>query len=722
MCERLGPAQHQALATRCQRTLGSLLRCASALAAALAGLGPVEAGECSRAGALISLACWSGGGWALSGRPGVPGVRNTWRVTTSHSYLPDRTRRELQVIFDFLVVRGEWPKFRSVDMQFGRRLGGVDGQAALRDIPDIYLMRSRLNTHYYDTDEVRLSLLGIAECDGGHKNLEILVRFIEWGASIEREQDPDDESDLVLGSLSFAAHIGYDLGPLPEQADLGITPGHPPDKLGPIVSPAPDRSRSQIALLRLFVDLLPQFAGGAGWREPWQWQIAVDPRRFRAYGGIHTVDQLLDYCEDVRQARNETDHTTGAETRNGAPTGLSPVEREDAALEEDRILEEVDAEGEGTGVESDRPSAEPIEVPFNPERINVVTQNVMVAMLISRLQRGALDLQPDFQRMAGIWPDQNQSRLIESMLLRIPLPSFYAAEDKHDNWIMVDGIQRLTAMARFIAPDSVSEWSIPLTLQGLEYLTEYNGATFGGLTGRLQTRLMETQVVLHTIRPGTPAQVMFNIFARINTGGRPLSRQELRHALIPGRARELLAEFAQSDEFLIATGGSVSPARMDDREMVLRFLAFRLTSPSRYRPEFDDFLRRAMEQINILSRAEIDDLRSDFTRAMIAAHDIFGTRAFRKVYRGKQRNNPINKALFEAVSVTLALLSPAELDALRHCRDEVATGLADLLTDDPGFDRSISVGTGATAMVQRRFNLIDTMLRKIINAQSPRGN
>lgn len=85
---------------------------------------------------------------------------------------------------------------------------------------------------------------------------------------------------------------------------------------------------------------------------------------------------------------------------------------------------------------------------------------------------------------------------------------------------------------------------------------------------------------------------MFNIFARINTGGRPLTRQELRHALIPGRARELLREMAQSESFQVATPGAVSPERMDDREMVLRFIAFHMTEPQRYvRQDFDEFLR-----------------------------------------------------------------------------------------------------------------------------------
>ena len=74
---------------------------------------------------------------------------------------------------------------------------------------------------------------------------------------------------------------------------------------------------------------------------------------------------------------------------------------------------------------------------------------------MSRIRRGVLDLAPDFQRAAGIWSEQNQSRLIESLLLRIPLPTFYAAESGDEDWAIVDGIQRLTTIARFIDPGSI---------------------------------------------------------------------------------------------------------------------------------------------------------------------------------------------------------------------------------------------------------------------------
>jgi hypothetical protein len=82
-----------------------------------------------------------------------------------------------------------------------------------------------------------------------------------------------------------------------------------------------------------------------------------------------------------------------------------------------------------------------IERPFDPERIKVRTEPRVVEQLMSRVQHGEIDLAPDFQRLRGVWNPVRQSRLIESLLLRIPIPVFYVAADKNDNWLVVDGLQ-----------------------------------------------------------------------------------------------------------------------------------------------------------------------------------------------------------------------------------------------------------------------------------------
>jgi hypothetical protein len=374
-------------------------------------------------------------------------------------------------------------------------------------------------------------------------------------------------------------------------------------------------------------------------------------------------------------------------------------------LESSLFSVEVTADGRPTDIEREEAEdgvIEDITSPFDPEHIDIDTRTTTVDLLLSRLRNEMIDLAPDFQRKAGIWTDGKQSRLIESLLLRIPIPSFYAAEKKDGSWAIVDGIQRLTSIARFVEPQTVG--ADPLKLTGLEYLRNFDEASFADLSGKLQIRLRETEVVVHVIRRGTPEPVMFNVFARINTGGEPLTRQEIRHALIPGRARTLLAELAETEEFRRATGYSVVGDRMADREMVLRFLAFRMTSPHAYKPgDFDAFLAEAMHQVNRLDSADEDRLRTEFVTAMLAAEEIFGHHAFRKYRRNQQRKSPINKALFEAIAVNLASLDDDDRDVLRQT--DVLDAFAELM-EDPEFERAISVGTGDARKVRKRFDAV----------------
>lgn len=120
---------------------------------------------------------------------------------------------------------------------------------------------------------------------------------------------------------------------------------------------------------------------------------------------------------------------------------------------------EIGSDGLPTGIELEQPADEADSqtgvFPFEPESIKIETQASTVDLLLSRLREEMIDLAPDFQRRAGIWSDVQQSRLIESLLLRIPISSFHMAQDEDDNWAVVDGIQRLTSIARFMAPEAV---------------------------------------------------------------------------------------------------------------------------------------------------------------------------------------------------------------------------------------------------------------------------
>ncbi len=361
---------------------------------------------------------------------------------------------------------------------------------------------------------------------------------------------------------------------------------------------------------------------------------------------------------------------------------------------------------DGTGIEPEiTENDDQITEPFDPTLIRVETKPLSMDLLISRIREGEINLMPDFQRKAGIWSDAAQSRLIESMLIRIPLPSFYMDASDEDEWLVVDGLQRLTAINRFVIKKE-------LKLSGLEFLDHLSGMGFYELPRNFRRRIKETQVTVYLIEKDTPPEVKFNIFKRINTGGLPLSSQEIRHALNQGAATRMLKKLAESSEFKKATDYGIRDHRMAAQECILRFMAFTLKPYTSYKSsDFDSFLNSAMTAINKKPDYELHKLESSFLRVMNASRDIFRNYAFRKQYRKNAGRNPINKALFETWAVNLSKLNDDQLTELKHKKDKLVNSFIDLMNVGSGFDGAISQGTGNVAKVKLRFSEISKLIQ-----------
>lgn len=368
-----------------------------------------------------------------------------------------------------------------------------------------------------------------------------------------------------------------------------------------------------------------------------------------------------------------------------------------ASSPDDRDVEIEDTSGEDKIIE-----------PFNPALIRVATQQMTIDLLLSRIEHQELDLQPSFQRKEGIWNDKTQSRLIESILIRIPLPAFYLDATDEEKWLVVDGLQRLTALKHFMFDKT-------LKLNNLEFLSHLAGKTYPELSRQFQRRIMETQVTVYLIEKGTPSDVKFNIFKRINTGGLPLSSQEIRHALNQGKATEVLERLATSSEFQQATDRSIRDDRMTDRECVLRFFAFTIASYKDYKSkEFDDFLNNCMNIMNHMTDEQLANIELLFKKAMVAAYNIFGKDAFRKRYRADAPRYPINKALFESWSVNLSQLNDKQLEVLIKRKEALKNKFIQLM-QDRRFDVSISQGTGDIRKVTDRFESIKEIIKEVLS-------
>jgi len=353
---------------------------------------------------------------------------------------------------------------------------------------------------------------------------------------------------------------------------------------------------------------------------------------------------------------------------------------------------------------------EAIVEPFDPALIRVSTQAMTLDLLLNRIAHDELILAPDFQRKADIWKVPAQSRLIESVLIRIPLPAFYMDATDEDKWIVIDGLQRLTTLKKFVLDKT-------LILRELEFLDQLNHKMFDDIPRSYQRRILETQVTVYSIERGTPQEVKFNIFKRINTGGLPLSPQEIRHALNQGQVTGLLKRLASLESFLSATSSSIKDDRMADRELVLRFLAFHLTPHNEYKArDLDSFLNDAMVTINQLPQSTIDSFEHRFDRAMQISHELFGDRAFRK-FSIQGRLNPINKALFESLSANLDRLSDNDIELLKQAKERFLQAFNEFLQDGE-LESSISMSTGSVKNVRARYSLLHNFIAQFLQEKS----
>lgn len=352
-----------------------------------------------------------------------------------------------------------------------------------------------------------------------------------------------------------------------------------------------------------------------------------------------------------------------------------------------------------------------ITEPFNPKDVDIVSQPMTISNLADRLEYGDIILDPDFQRRPDLWDAGKQSRLIESLIIRIPLPTFYFDCAEDDRLIVVDGLQRLNAIRRFIVqgPDDPD----CLRLEKLEYLKEYEGLSFGELPASIRRRIKEQVVTAYVIRPGTPDKVRTSIFTRINTGGLTLEPAEIKNSVYRGQAANLLKELAHSQEFIQATRGKIDPGRMLDCEFVNRFLGFYLLGTEAYEGNLEDFLNNVLIRLQKESPKGIDRCRKAFLRSMRYARDIFGDRAFRKI-NADGRYGQINKPLFDAVSVNLAKRSEKDCEKLLAEREKLEKRYTALLLDEKFVD-IITRGTATISNVRRRHKKIDRIFQEVLS-------
>lgn len=376
--------------------------------------------------------------------------------------------------------------------------------------------------------------------------------------------------------------------------------------------------------------------------------------------------------------------------------------------------------------------------PFDPELISIDTKPITMDTCLRRLEQGTIVLNPDFQRNE-VWSPAKKCQLIESLMLKIPIPMFYVSADEKGTFNVVDGLQRLSTIRSYVLGDKYLKTKDPVhkgrgfKLEKLEFWgDQFNGLVFADLPIYIQNRILETGFTFTIINPGTPEEVKRNIFKRINTGGEPLTTQEIRHALYIGEATKILKRLAGFQSFKDATLDSVRSNRMMDRELVLRFIAFLIRSFEDYpkSSDMDKFLSDTMRIINAyysdndrdLKRlleegVKMDSLNSDlldnvddlFNKAMIRAKTLFGDHTFRKSILGN-RKAPINKSLFEVWSVLLAQISEEKFERILIYKKRFLLAYYEKF-ESLDFIKAVSRDSWKYASVEYRYKTFEELLK-----------
>jgi hypothetical protein len=329
--------------------------------------------------------------------------------------------------------------------------------------------------------------------------------------------------------------------------------------------------------------------------------------------------------------------------------------------------------------------------------ILIRTNQLSIRQVIEEIEEGLYILDPDFQR-GFVWSPEQQSRLIESVLMRIPLPVFYFAETKDGKTIIVDGLQRITTFHRFMN----DEFKLTHVADGNNAL---RGKKFSQLDPKFKNRIKRTNLILYIIDEKAPSRAKLDIFERVNSGSN-LTRQQMRNCLYMGAGTRWLRDMADSDFFKKATGYSLNTKTMRDRELINRFCAFRLLGAEKYKGYMDDFLADCLVLMNGMSKEKLESLTSEFEQSMRNALTVFGNHAFRKHRSERIIRSVISASLFDIFSVAFTKISP---ETIKENRKKFQSLFYSSMEDDT-FINSITYSTNQKRQVKERFAYIDSIL------------
>lgn len=320
----------------------------------------------------------------------------------------------------------------------------------------------------------------------------------------------------------------------------------------------------------------------------------------------------------------------------------------------------------------------------------------------------ALILEPSFQR-EYVWNQPKKQQLIDSILLGIPIPTFYFSIDKNGNLLVVDGKQRINSILEFLE----GKLSLPSSYRFLCLDKDSkHDVHFKELESRVKRKFEDYPLTCYLVDSSVIPRFQNEIFMRVNRGGERLTIQEIRNASNVGKVTYLLNKISDNKELRI-----VPIKRKKDQYLVLRFLAYYLIHKNdsfmsiyNFDSDYDgidNLLDRVMKFINIISDSEVEKLYSLYESCIQISKRMFELKSYKEFSR--KDSNTVNMIIFES---WLFLISSFEKSVIETNLDLFFDFYIKFIGDE-NFEDNILYRRDSKEKLTWRFSYIEKFIKDI---------
>lgn len=344
----------------------------------------------------------------------------------------------------------------------------------------------------------------------------------------------------------------------------------------------------------------------------------------------------------------------------------------------------------------DKEKQQDIEIPHEVRNITTQAYDKSVSDVVRMISDKDLVLDPDYQRNY-VWDNKKASKLIESIILNVPIPVIYVSEEKDSSWSVIDGLQRLNSLKRF--------FDGKYKLSGLEVLYELNKCDFKSLPAKASRMLKNGLLRIVMVTADSNDDIKYDIFMRLNTGAVHLNEQELRNCLYRGKFNTFIQEEAKNPQWLAMLGLKEPHKRMADRELLLRFLALSVNwnreagEVSGYKGNMKSFMNGFMKKYQNDS-ANLGYFKALCDETIDKVFDVYGADAFRRLNEDGSAT-PINRAIMDALMIASI---PYTKERLLAIKERIQERLFSELNDNTEFRLSTLTSTSDTKVMKFRIS------------------